>query len=171
VLSYHGHIPPDTFGVELCKAGRYLNECVICPESNNHGLTTITKIKDLNYPRLYTREIKDEISDKLTVKYGWQSNVKTKMLALDEFVAAYRDRILKINDIELLKEMSLLTVETDGNVDLNGKDRVVSAMMAIQAIKQAPSEIKFKAHNPNENKIPKNINEKLKFLDRLSKNG
>ena len=167
VFSYHGHIAADSFGREICIAGKMLNNCLVCPEVNNHGLTTLTKIKDLSYPMIFTREVEDEISHKLTPKLGWQTNRKTKMLMLDDFVSLYRDGILKLYDQDLLKEMATLTVETDGDVELGGKDRVVAVCLAIQCLKQAPFENTYAAIVPGQ--VPKefkSLDEKLKYLNR-----
>lgn len=134
--TYFDHIAPDLFGRELCRVGGFYNNAILAPEVNNHGHTTLSKIKDLSYYKIYQREVKEEFKDKHTQKLGWQTNVKTKMLMLDEFVGAYRDNLVLIEDVELLKEMMTLTIESDGSVNLNGKDRVVAACIALQALKQ-----------------------------------
>lgn len=139
VASYHGHIHPDLFGAEMIKAGLLYNKAMLAPEVNNHGLTTLTHIANKSYPFVYTRQILDERTNEYTSKAGWQTNSKTKHLMLDEFIAAYRDNLIKINDIETLREMATLTIEPDGSVNLNGKDRVVSFCIALQAVKQLPS--------------------------------
>ena len=94
---------------------------------------------NLDYDKVYTRLVKEERAELPVKKIGWQTNTKTKTLMLDEFVAAYRDKALKINDVDLLREMIGLTVEADGSVCLNGKDRIVAGCIAVQAIKQAYS--------------------------------
>lgn len=139
VASYHAHIHPDLFGAEMVKAGELYNGALLAPEVNNHGLTTLTHITNKNYPLIYMREVLDERTNQFVKKVGWQTNVKTKNLMLDEFIAAYRERAVKINDIDLLREMATLTLEPDGSVNLNGKDRVVSMCVALQAIKQVHS--------------------------------
>lgn len=139
VASYHGHIHPDLFGAEMIKLGMLYNEAILAPEVNNHGLTTLTHIMNRNYKYLYMRKILDERTGDYTDKAGWQTNFKTKILMLDEFVACYREGIIKINDIELLQEMATLTLNPDGSVNLNGKDRVVAFCIALQAVKQLPS--------------------------------
>lgn len=139
VASYHGHINPDLFGGEMIKMGALYNNALLAPEVNNHGLTTLTHITNNLYPNIYMRKVLDERTSEYTDKAGWRTDIKTKVLMLDEFAAAYRDRHVKINDIELLQEMATLSLNPDGSVNLNGKDRVVSMCIAIQAAKQLPS--------------------------------
>jgi hypothetical protein len=140
VASYHGHVHPDLFGAEMIKMGVLYNEAILAPEVNNHGLTTLTHIMNKHYKHIYMRQVLDERTNDYTAKAGWQTNFKTKILMLDEFVAAYRENLIKINDIELLQEMATLSLNPDGSVDLNGKDRVVSMCIAIQAVKQLPTQ-------------------------------
>ncbi len=135
--SYFGHIAPDLFGKELLKAGKYCNEGLLAPEINNHGHVVLSVIKQ-DYSNIYTRQVQEQRSDEYTDSLGWLSTLKSKMKMLDDYVAAYRDKSIEVYDIELLKEMMTLFVEEDGDISLNGKDRVVSAMIALQAIKQVP---------------------------------
>jgi hypothetical protein len=146
VMSYFGHTHPDLFGAELVKAGKYYQDALLAPEVNNHGLTTLTHIINQNYPFIYMRQVLDERSSEYTAKAGWQTSVKTKTLMLDEFIAAYRDGSLKLNDAELLQEMLSLSINADGSVNLNGKDRVVAACIALQALKQV-SEVNLDAYD------------------------
>lgn len=136
VAVYHGHIHPDLFGAEMIKAGQLYNGALLAPEVNNHGLTTLTHITNKHYPSIFRRKVLDERTGDFTEKAGWQTNLKTKALMLDELIAAYRENSVKINDIETLREMAGLTIESDGSVNLNGKDRVVALCIALQAIKQ-----------------------------------
>jgi hypothetical protein len=136
VMSYHGHIHPDLFGAELIKAGYLYDTALIAPEVNNHGLTTLTRLTNSNYPNIYTREALEQYGTDWTSKVGWHTNAKTKPMMLDEFIAMFRDGLCTINDVETLREMLTLTYNPDGSVNLNGKDRVVSFCIALQAIKQ-----------------------------------
>lgn len=146
--SFYGKIAPDLFGEFLCRLGNWFNNALLVPEVNNMGLLTLDRIKDKNYPNIYTREVNEVIGEELKNRIGWESNVKTKRKMLDEFVAHYRDKKIIINDIELLKEMSSLKVEDNGHIILSGKDRIVSACLAIQGLSQVVIDGEFKASNP-----------------------
>lgn len=166
VASWHGHIAPDLFGKLIYHIGKFYNNATAAVEVNNHGLTTITKIRDMEYPNIYSRTVKEERLDKYTKKLGWHTNSKTKAQMLDEFVAFYRDKTIMLRDIALLKEMLSLTIESDGNVNLNGKDRVVSVCIAIQALKQAYAD-NLGAFNPNDAKpVYKTLEEKLEYFNK-----
>lgn len=170
VGSYFGHIAPDLFGYEMVKAGKCYSDpgeggikALLAMEINNHGHTVLSVVKN-EWSNIFTRQVKEERGDEFTHKLGWQTNIKTKMQMLDDFVAAYRDDTVKIFDIELLKEMLTISVGDDGNIELNGKDRVVAAAIALQAIKQVPFD-QYEAVVP-EKRPPrfKNLEEKLEWL-------
>jgi hypothetical protein len=169
--SFHAHVAPDIFGRELCKMGEHFNTAMLAPEVNNHGHAVLARIKDLDYHNVYEREIREEHADKLQAKIGWQTNTKTKTLMLDNFVAAYREGHVKINDVELLKEMLTLVVGPDGDVSLNGKDRVVAACIAVTVLPRVVTPGQFKAFTPGVTKGIKDptrmtVEQKLKMYAR-----
>ena len=137
VAVYCGKIAPDQLGGLLVNLSMYYNGAVLAPEVNNHGISVIDSIKRLGYFNLYRREVKEELGEEKGWKVGWHTNIKTKMLMLDELKAAFRDDAISINCAETLREMMGLTIKDDGNVELNSKDRTVALAISIQALKQA----------------------------------
>lgn len=169
--SYHAHVAPDLFGRELCKMGEHFNNALLAPELNNHGHATLAAIKGASYLNIYEREIRDEHAEDVTPKLGWLTNRSTKMLMLDNFVAAYREGAITINDIDLLKEMLSLVVGPDGDVELNGKDRVVAACIAVTVLPRVVLPGQFKAFTPGKSKGIKDetkmtIEQKIKMYAR-----
>ena len=159
---WKGRIDPDEFGNLLCRLGEYYNNALLAVEKNNHGHATMAAIKNKNYTNVYSETIKEQHSEGYTKKIGWHTNAKTKMLMLDEFVGAVRDDSIELNDLELIKEMGRLNVEPNGDVVLNSMDLVVSACIALQAIKQV--------HGDNYSASrPKDIIKKLPFKERLKR--
>lgn len=135
--TYCGKMDPDTFGSFLVNLGKFYNNAVLAPELNNHGHTVLSAIKRRGYHWIYRREVKEEHGEEKQDKLGWLNTVKSKMQMIDELRAAQRDGSLTINDEATLREMLKVSIEEDGNVILNGKDRTVALGVSIQAIKQA----------------------------------
>ena len=150
VAVFHGHLDPDHFGKVLVELAIIYNQATLVPEINNMGHTTLNAIKESEYLKVYMRTVYDEIANKETEKMGWRTTSKNKMTMLGKLVSRYRDGEIRIRDVELLKEMSMLTRESDGNVNLTGKDRVVGACLAIEGRSQIylPAIV----HNPNKTK-------------------
>ena len=137
VATFHGHLPPDIFGKILVELAKIYNKALIIPEQNNMGHTTLQAIKDMDYLNIYQREVKDEIDQsKITKKLGWVTTASSKQKMMNTFIARYRDGEVVIREIELLREMMRLSREDNGEVELNGRDRVVAICLALAGVGQ-----------------------------------
>jgi hypothetical protein len=126
---WHGHIDPDLFGAELVKLARYYNDAYLGVESNNHGLTTLTSIKRLEYWNLYFSKTFDRISEQITQKLGWTTSSKTKPLMIDKLAEFVREMHLGIYSDKVISEMFTYVIEDDGktNAQLGCYDDTVMA--------------------------------------------
>lgn len=109
VAFYRGHVPPDVFGEMLDRWGRKYNNAYLAPEINNHGLTTITILKQKLYPSLYFRPAKyDAVSMETSSRIGWKTTVVTRPLLIDDLAKALREDAIIIHSKELHDEMSVM---------------------------------------------------------------
>lgn len=134
---FHGKIDPDHFGKVLVELAKIYNDALLVPEINNTGYATLAAIKNEGYLKVYMRQVFDEIGKESTDKMGWRTQATNKQMMLSKLISFYRDDILKILDIGLVKEMGSLTRETSGDVSLNGKDKVVACCLAIMGLEQS----------------------------------
>lgn len=117
VAMYRGLLPPDIFANKLNKWGRLYNNALMVVEVNNHGLTTLTILRQLVYPTLYFRPTKFEtIGQTTSDKIGWKTTKMTRPLLIDDFAQAVRDNLLTIHSKELLNEMSVFVYNDSGNM-------------------------------------------------------
>lgn len=117
VAFYRGHIEPDKFAVKLNDWGRRFNNALMIPEINNHGLTTVTCLKQLFYPSMYFRPSHfEKIASKWSEKLGWKTTKVTRPLLIDDFAQAVRDNVLMIHSKELLDEMSVFVYDRNNNM-------------------------------------------------------
>jgi hypothetical protein len=139
VAMWRGLIPPDRFGVKLDEIGRKYNNALMVVESNNHGLTTITKLKEMLYPTLYFRPQKIEtMSQSFSEKLGWKTNKATRPLMIDELNQALREEALTPHSKELIDEMVVFVYDDAGNMGHQpgfNDDCIFSAAMAMQGFK------------------------------------
>lgn len=133
---WHGKIHPDLFGHLLIDLGRYYNNALLVPESNNMGHTTVTTIRNENYSMLYKTVTEDKVTRERSIRYGWNTNQKSKMDMLNEGVKLFRDDVATILDRDLIDEMMLVVRSENGGVVLNGLDRVVAYLLACIGIRQ-----------------------------------
>ena len=117
VAMFRGLIAPDRLAEKINKMGRKYNNALMVVEINNHGLTTVTVLKQLVYPSLYFRPAKFEhIGSTITDKIGWQTNKKTRPILIDDFAQAVRDDEFIIHSQDLLDEMSVFIYDKNNNM-------------------------------------------------------
>lgn len=118
VATFRGQVDPDYFATILLHLGRLYNDCLVAPESNNHGILTCTRLaKDFNYPNVYTERVYDKLTDAETVKIGFQTNSRTKPLIIDKLRASVREDEVEINDWATLSEMRTFIVTEEGKME------------------------------------------------------
>lgn len=147
VAKWHGKIDPDLFGHFLISLSIFFNKALIIPEKNNMGHTTVTTIRNEGYGKLYRETIEDKITKETREELGWRTTEKSKATMLNEAIRMFRDGELNIKDGSLAREMSLVTREENGKVNLNGRDRVVALCLALMGRKQVRS-IDIKINKP-----------------------
>lgn len=143
IYSYaNNQIAPDLAAHEFARVGAEFGNCLYAPEINNKcGGIVIATLKAIGYPNLYRFVRVGTVKDKEAEKYGWETNSKTRYMMFFEFKKDYNDGLIKINDINLLKEMKAYT-----NSDLNQEkaglitrhfDLLTAAVIAWQMRKKA----------------------------------
>lgn len=170
--THAGKLDPDLFGALLVEVSKYYNNALLAWEANNHGHAVENAVRLRRYYNVFRRESKEELGKDIKDKIGWLNTVKSKMEMIDELKMAFRDGSLSINDEATLREMMTCVIEEDGNIYVNGKDRVVCLGISIQAIKQAIVGGEFKATVPTPASAARkdvttmSVEEKLKFYKR-----
>lgn len=139
VAFWRGLVPPDVFGEMIDRWGRYYNCCLAVPEVNNHGLTTLTILKQRLYPNLFFRPAKYDTPDMpMSARLGWKTTTTTKALLIDDMVTACRNGEVKLRAKEVVDEMETFVYDDrmraramDGFHD----DAIISVGLAIQGFK------------------------------------
>ncbi len=136
---YRGHISPDRFGEILNKKGREYNNALMIIEVNNHGLTTLTILKQKLYPSMYFRPAKYEtVEARTSDRMGWRTTKITRPLLIDDFAQAIREGLLIIHSKILLDEMSVFIYNDSGEmVSQTGfyNDTIFATGIAFQGFK------------------------------------
>lgn len=106
---FNNQIPPDLFGHELARVGGEFGNCLVAPENNNTGHATIAAMISKNYPNIYTERDSSRRGLRVTDKLGWRTTRKSKPQMLFDFRKDYNDGLIKIYDVNVLKEMRSYT--------------------------------------------------------------
>ncbi len=105
------NITPDIFGDEIRRQADMFGTCLVAPENNNHGHTTIARLKQI-YPvdKIHKQE-QDEtkVLKRYPTQYGWNTNAKTKPEMLYDLQKAINDDLLELSDERLIAELRSYT--------------------------------------------------------------
>ena len=143
VAQWHGIIAPDLFAIVAFWLGSRYNNALVAIERNNHGHTTLSKLQDLRYKRVYFETIV-EPPNRPTKKFGWLSTKKSKPMLIDNMIAELRDNTHGIMCRETFEEMMFYKQFEDGTYGAEeGRhdDRVMSLAIAKHILSKIP---KFK---------------------------
>lgn len=136
VARWRGHIDPDLFGEVIDRLGRFYNYALVGVEVNNHGLTTIQRLRDLFYTNLYRRERgMDERFEEMTSRLGWKTDVRTKPLMIDYLGEAIRERVLIDYDPVFVSEAMTYVIDDAGRTNADDgayDDTVIAKAIALQ---------------------------------------
>ena len=143
VAQWHGHVAPDQLGEIANFIGRRYNKALVGIERNNHGLTTLTKLKDLGYPNIFIQEdLERRHGQKETKRMGWLTTSKSKPLIIDHLAALLRDGDAGIACKDTVDEMQSYIIDEKGafNARSGGfDDRVMSYAIAQEMVKHLPT--------------------------------
>lgn len=114
----NNEIAPDLASHEFARVGSEFGNCLWLPEINNKcgGIVLTTAIAVIKYPKIFEQRDVEDWKQMPTGNLGWETNGKTKNTMFFEFKRDYNDGLIKIYDIEFLKEMKSYT-----NADLQEK--------------------------------------------------
>nr|DAW15428.1 MAG TPA: Terminase large subunit [Caudoviricetes sp.] len=136
VARWRGHCDPDKFGEILGALGTYYNYALIGVEVNNHGLTTVQKLRDTFYTNLYKRDRGyDEEWETPTVNLGWKTDMRTKRLMIDDLIKLVRERVIKDKDVVFINEAFSYVRDERGRMNAeegSHDDVVMSTAIAYQ---------------------------------------
>lgn len=142
VAAWHGHIPADLFAREIHGLGTIYNTALAGIEANNHGLTTITMLRQLRYNRIWRRRTINKVTKAVTMDFGFRTTRTTKAPLIDGLGAWLRetndDAPKNLHDEDLQQE--LITFVRKDNGSMAGSphdDRVMSVALAVMMLEYA----------------------------------
>lgn len=139
VAMFRGHLAPDRFGAKLNKWGRLYNDALMVIETNNHGLTTVTALRNLLYPTLYFRPAKfDSVGTPWSDRLGWKTSRVTRPLMIDDLNEALREKSIIIHSKETMDEMITFVYDAGNNMIAMSSfhdDNIFGTAIALQGFK------------------------------------
>ena len=138
VAVWHGHIAPDELAYEVHNLGIWYGNALCCVESNNHGLTTITQLRQLGYPNMFRRRSLNSQTNRQSQEFGWKTTRTSKPLMIDDLSMALRNQELILKDQHTIAELrTYVRNERGGMSGSPHDDRVMALALANQMRKYA----------------------------------
>ena len=135
---WHGHIPPDELAEEVLSIGLWYRDALCCVESNNHGLTTLTVLRQLGYPNLFRKRSLNQATTRVSQEFGWRTTRTSKPLLIDDLGMALRAGELQLFDEGTFAELRTFVRTERGSMSGSPyDDRVIALALANQMRKYA----------------------------------
>jgi hypothetical protein len=96
-------IDEDEYARQIFCLGTYFNHALVGLE-NNYSTYPTKKLKEYKYPKIYLRELEDNIAEKTQDKFGFVTNKATRPIILSILKEIFRDNVDWINDLDTLLE-------------------------------------------------------------------
>jgi len=125
VAQWWGFIEPELFGYELNKIGLYYNIAMVDVESNNHGLTALMSLKNLNYPNIAHQMSFKSGEPQETKQIGWTTNRYTKYLMFNFLATVIWERSLLLSFEDTIDELMDFGEDLEA---MSGRDDIVVAL-------------------------------------------
>ena len=140
VAHWRGYMVADKFANLINKYGRLYNNALAIVEINNHGLTTVTALRNLLYPQIYFRPVQqmDTMGVKFSDRMGWKTTRVTKPLLIDDLREALGEESLTIHTEKTINEMITFVFDDDGNATTQSvfhDDCIMAVAIALQGFK------------------------------------
>lgn len=139
-----GNTHPKDFAKVLQKIGLFYNSALIVPERNNQGMTTVTELRDMNYPRIFRMHSYGKEEETESQNLGFDTNPRTRPVMLDFLAHAVQNRTVKIYSAATLDQYRSFVLDSDGRPEAQrgcDDDIVMADAIALQgcAAVAAPS--------------------------------
>lgn len=136
VAVFRARLDPDLYGCVLDILGRFYNNALLAPETNNHGIAVIKCLQRLRYTNLYLRGQVDQAKlcpNPTSDMYGWLTTGPSKVVAIGALIRYFRTGVMKLRHANTLKEMATFIHHKDGSMaasSTNFDDEVIAAAIA-----------------------------------------
>lgn len=102
-------INPGDFGDEVKREAEFFGGCLVAPERNNHGHTTIFRLKQLGANVWYQQKDNTKIDSTNPTELGWLTNDATKPMMIMALKKAIEEGLIELNDKELIADCRSFT--------------------------------------------------------------
>ncbi len=145
VAELHGHFPSPVFARKCAEVCKMYNHALLGVERNNHGHTVLNVLKNkLFYENLYYHQ--DYSGTTRNRKLGWETNLRTKPIMIDDLAQALNEGSMIVHDPEFIRECLTYVYNDKGGTSAQSNchdDRVMAWAVALQMRKEIGGDVEF----------------------------
>lgn len=125
----NNQVAPDMFAYEIKNLGEKYELPLVAVERNNHGHTTISKLREI-YPDRHIHKVDDKD------KYGWQTNLVSKPKMLYDLNTAISEELIELISSRIISEARRYDKDdlhiTKGNEETKHYDLLIAVAIGFQ---------------------------------------
>jgi hypothetical protein len=103
VMTFRGKIDADELAERAALMGAFYHDAIVAIENDKYGFHANLKLKSI-YGNVFVQETVDRENNVVTQKYGWDTNAKTRPLAIGELKEEIRQGAIDLSDPSLIRE-------------------------------------------------------------------
>lgn len=150
--------PPMEAAEWAYRLGRVYNDAlIVCEVTGGWGFAVDQKLRELRYPRPYTRRVIDRLSKRFTDKLGFDTTKQSRPLMLSELEEAIRERSLGLYSLRTLSELSSFVWSDKGRAEAQPgahDDLVMALAIAVYVAGTLPKELRRPIDPPYNPRFP-----------------
>lgn len=139
-------IRPDQVADLAVRMAQVFNNAFIIPERNSSGLSTVLKLQEIGYNRLYRDRTIDKITKKAKDQLGWRTTKQSRDLMIDDFVEVFETGSIDVSDFEIIGQMKTFVRKDNGKREHEeGKhdDLLFALFLCVQGLKYYRADTAF----------------------------
>lgn len=146
-------IPPAEAAEWAYRLGRVYNDAlIVCEVTGGWGFAVDQKLRDMRYPKPYTRRVVDRLTKRFTDKLGFDTTKQSRNNILSELEESVRDGSLKVFGPRTLGEMAAFVVGDKDKAEAQPgahDDLVMSLALAVYVAGTLPKELRRVREEPH----------------------
>lgn len=162
VAVYHDQVNPIYFAQQMMLLGEFYNHCMVCPEVEGGGQSTIGYMQASGYDNIWIDKRPDRMRPGQA--FGWSTNQNRKQWAIGELQHRIIDRSLLIHDRITYNQLTSFVEHDDGYWGNSNKSIHDDAVMALAiCVTASKMEGPFVRHRAQMNPMVDLYNSELEF--------
>jgi len=131
-------IRPDQTAYLMVELGKLYNDAYLIPERNSSGLTTVLKLQEMNYQKMFVNRQIDTRTQRSKNEYGWRTQGSNRDVMIDDFIELFENNKLIIRSSFIVNQLKTFVRLPNGKRQHDEgyhDDSLFASFLAVQGAK------------------------------------